>query len=325
MPSFRIFLVRHEERYVDGLWDCPLTPSGVQRSCKGLLDRLVQLGACRTDGVNVYCSPTLRTVQTIVPFMQKCIEYPDVKRPTIMFEDSLYELLNNKIKHYCGMKDKPKYTSTKIFYHEVDMINDLVNWMEKNFMRSCRDRMRILINRVHEYSTYDILESNLMDMLESIMFGVDSYIISGDTTPYIETDMGINTVQTLKYIASDMEDVNVDKCIDETYVSVIDIDEYYNDMKDGECEDKLMLQMRTNGLVEKIITDEAYQNAVYVSHSATIREILKNLVLCFDDNEENKELYDSVSQTEIPMGSVVEVVINKEPNNNWIDVITYNQ
>jgi broad specificity phosphatase PhoE len=90
-----IYLVRHEERYQHGLFDCSLTCGGIC-SAKYKLPNKIDI-----TNPNIYCSPLLRTVQTIYPFAKK-------HNLKIRLEDSLYEFVNHQTSHYIDLPKVPK-------------------------------------------------------------------------------------------------------------------------------------------------------------------------------------------------------------------------
>jgi broad specificity phosphatase PhoE len=79
-----IFLLRHEERFEPPSFFTPLTRNGLNNAEK-LIDKLIQIPLDE-----IYCSPFLRTVQTIYPY---CIS----NNREINIENSLYEINNPHI------------------------------------------------------------------------------------------------------------------------------------------------------------------------------------------------------------------------------------
>jgi len=61
-----LYLLRHESRNGNSNFATPLTPEGLSRAENELCDKLEEL-----DIDTIYCSPFLRTIQTIYPFCKR--------------------------------------------------------------------------------------------------------------------------------------------------------------------------------------------------------------------------------------------------------------
>ena len=61
----KLYILRHEERTIDATFFAPLTEKGLHNS-KILVSNLDNLGITK-----IYCSPFIRTMQTIYPFSIK--------------------------------------------------------------------------------------------------------------------------------------------------------------------------------------------------------------------------------------------------------------
>lgn len=61
----KIYILRHEDRTIDCSFFGPLTKKGLINSGK-LIDKLEKLNIDE-----IYCSPFIRTMQTIYPFVEK--------------------------------------------------------------------------------------------------------------------------------------------------------------------------------------------------------------------------------------------------------------
>lgn len=61
-----IYLLRHESRNGNSNFETPLTPEGISRAENELCDKLEEL-----EIDTIYCSPFLRTIQTIYPFCKR--------------------------------------------------------------------------------------------------------------------------------------------------------------------------------------------------------------------------------------------------------------
>jgi len=79
-----IFLLRHEQRYTECTFFVPLTPHGLENS--HVLSNTIN----EINPDIIFCSPFLRTIQTIYPY---CKKY----NKKINIEYSLYEYLNPSI------------------------------------------------------------------------------------------------------------------------------------------------------------------------------------------------------------------------------------
>lgn len=80
----RLYILRHEERGPDYTFKSSLTPSGKYRAASSLKDKLMELNINK-----IYCSPFIRTLQTIEPYVYS-------KNITPNIEYSLCEDLGGK-------------------------------------------------------------------------------------------------------------------------------------------------------------------------------------------------------------------------------------
>jgi broad specificity phosphatase PhoE len=93
------YFVRHENRFLHGLADCSLTNEGIFSAKNELPEKFNMILSDNTIKINnIYCSPLLRTIQTI---------YPTAKLlgKQIKLEQSLYELVNSWTSHYTAFVD----------------------------------------------------------------------------------------------------------------------------------------------------------------------------------------------------------------------------
>lgn len=65
----KIYLLRHEERGNSIDYETPLNKKGLLRAEKTVIDTIENL--TNTNITNIYCSPFLRTIQTIAPYCRK--------------------------------------------------------------------------------------------------------------------------------------------------------------------------------------------------------------------------------------------------------------
>jgi len=119
----KLYILRHEERTSDATFFSPLTEQGLLNSNK-LVNKLEKLNITK-----IYCSPFIRTLQTIYPFV---IKYNNIK---INLEYNLIEIQHESIiapKSY-GV-ELPLYMA-KLFNYNPDYISamkpDMINYPER--------------------------------------------------------------------------------------------------------------------------------------------------------------------------------------------------
>jgi hypothetical protein len=89
-----LYFLRHENRYSHGLAECSLSHSGLE-SARHRLPKMLNQQTIQ----NIYCSPLLRTCQTIYQYaFNNCHK--------IKLEQSLYELVNKSTSHYTALVSK---------------------------------------------------------------------------------------------------------------------------------------------------------------------------------------------------------------------------
>ncbi|VBB18011.1 putative histidine phosphatase [Yasminevirus sp. GU-2018] len=107
--TISLHFMRHEQRYDTALIDCSLTSFGLSRALRKTF-----------PGINpnkVICSPILRTIQTVYPYVRN-------RGLSIKLEDSLYEMINDQSSHYNYMKYlipkiRPRSRLTKTDEHNM--------------------------------------------------------------------------------------------------------------------------------------------------------------------------------------------------------------
>tara|TARA_B100000795_G_scaffold260183_1_gene235801 strand:+ start:2454 stop:3095 length:642 start_codon:yes stop_codon:yes gene_type:complete len=93
----KIYILRHEDRYDQLTFDTSLTKKGLlnaNNKIKYLLEKYIN-----KENIIIYCSPFLRTIQTIYPFCKKF----NLK---INCENALYEFMNNDFENVFNINKK---------------------------------------------------------------------------------------------------------------------------------------------------------------------------------------------------------------------------
>ena len=306
-----IYLVRHENRFNCAVSDCSLTSDGLfssQFELPSSLDR-----AINGSGTKIYCSPTLRTLQTIV-------FYAKDNNIKIRPDEMIYELIANRIEHYYG-KTIPTMVDYNIYNHAqtairkaMSQIPDVQEFRETDFikpkrlsydelfanfiedMTECKELLQsaqfMLNSDVHTYKRKsrdhpDILINRVMQDITDTLSLVDGVIYMMDVPK--DTEMIFNRFDEIDelLLSADkaLTEYDIVNFVDHKYAETADFriaDHIENCIKDNpksESESIESLQKRIQQLVLRIVSDAEYQNAIYVSHAAPIAAII--VCLCF--------------------------------------------
>lgn len=287
MNEFCIYISRHENRYENGLFDCSLTLNGMYNAIKETTRKLLSDKYIKdSTNVNVYCSPNLRTIQTIIPF---CLEYSKEKKMSFKFEDSIYELLDHNIKHYYKFETKPMIKDTHFYYKELKYAQELFDKIKKCEYLRAREICEILIRSLNDPITgkWDHIYpdvSNAIHILNMMIVEMDTMINNKNTDSSYALLLNYTT-NVIKII----KNYNVNDYIDNQYKSIIDLNTFWknninNCANDHESNSDVIF--RTSELVNEIMTNDNYKNSIYVSHSNVISSIVCNILKYIYEGDE---------------------------------------
>lgn len=344
--NFVLYFIRHENRFPHGLADCSLTNDGIY-SAKYEIPNVMN-GQSKVK--NIYCSPLLRTCQTIYQYA-KTNDYP------IKLEQSLYEFTHSWTSHYTALaknqaipqinKDSNdvlclyklqydflskirKNIDTESKNPDIDMLRDLKLDLN-HFLAMINDDHYTYITKFRYH--YDKKITTVMDNITFCILYIDGMIVGkmprveipSDKKPF---DMIINLIDESLNI---LKSYDITKCIDKSYQSSISISDHLVE-KDIETFDDLI--NRTKTIVDLMMDQSEYQDSIYVSHLTTINALITNIfkymskddvsALQFLNHYYNKsyESFDSFCKlNQIPIGSIHKITINKSLNRVIIDHI----
>lgn len=308
--SFSIHLIRHENRFNCAISDCSLTTDGLYSSQYELPDKLDQsIKTGRSDPndpIKIYCSPTLRTLQTIWFYAKN----HNIK---IRVDQLIYESIANRIEHYYG-KSIPVTTDYNVYGHGLQLLdraygmcpnsdgalglddidgssdildtNELVyDLKETKFLLQCAQF--VLNSDVHTYRTKnqahpDIMINRVINSVTEALTSTDCTIYALDEEEYSNESQVIDDLDNICcFITNAMDalkEYNFDKYVDHTYDSGFSIashiESYRRDHPEATHETIDCLVMRIDTLVQNIMHDPEYQNAAYVSHASPIASII---------------------------------------------------
>lgn len=299
MTIFTIYLVRHENRLLNALYDCSLTNDGIYSSQSDMIEKIYH----EHRKFNIYCSPTLRTLQTIYTYAK----HNDVK---INLEDSLYEFMCHWTSQYIYMDNIPKITSDMnmlCLYHDhynylleiKDLVSQLSNMDShdtyyKDHLYKIKNSLTRLIFMVNDdhlgYLTkksshyikniYDVIEKMTYVILCTDIATSKGYI----DDPYFIAEIKKHGLVKLMNIYIDdainiFELFNMMLTVNNNYESLINLNKiaetYKIEKKRKETYEDIII--RTHKLSFNIINNNQYQNSIYVSHLTTINAIIVNL------------------------------------------------
>jgi len=138
----KIILLRHGDRFNSPLFETPLTQKGFEQADKIATD-LSSLNI-----TEIYCSPFLRTIQTIYPYCFK-------NKMEINIENALYE---------CTLGSDFNESNIRHHYSEhlknFSMFKDIIN---KNYISFCN------INEINKKNTLSSIKSRVFEFLKKIV------------------------------------------------------------------------------------------------------------------------------------------------------------
>ena len=203
-----LYFVRHENRFLHGLADCSLTNEGIFSSKNELPGKFnMNVDDNKVTINNIYCSPLLRTVQTIYPTAR-------LLGKQIKLEESLYELVNSWTSHYTVFANSDK--KLPMIDHNIKSIISLY-FIQFNFLFKIKNRLETLprdnplaktwdewikINQTHDSEEKSIIQAyiNVLIELKSnldlflVMINDDRYTyVTKNIRKYIHDDPNISS------------------------------------------------------------------------------------------------------------------------------------
>ena len=330
MSSITLYLIRHEKRLAHGLYDCPLTDSG-------LISAIYKIAKYNfTKPFNIYCSPLLRTLQTIYPLAQ-------LHNTKIKLDDSLYEYVNNWQSHYAILDDLPKIkpfqenTVFDIIPNKIDKIKEVYTGESKQtksyilplFCNYYKELFRIIDKIIINKDTIDKAYKNIIqslsepcdlyvlqeikDALNTLSSGLNVFCEISKKYPIPITQNIVQISKNLNFATLSIDTILIGKnptdvfldnvyeihdcftivmgllstcvelfekhdimnVIDTDYQSLISTRDFCVDRKQETFE---QLSSRTKPITIKMLTEEQYQNSIYVSHLSCLNAIIINII-----------------------------------------------
>ena len=312
--GFVIYLIRHEERYDNGLIDCSLTIKGQKNSqhhIYNILNKDEDLK--KIPQINIYCSPFLRTIQTIFPFVYHLSEKYNFNN-TIMLEDSLYEMMHENIEHYFKLQNKPKLNGIiNFFYNEYNLIkkihNYIINQKYKKAQIECTNLLYYIQSNYYE-------KNKILILINQLIINLDKKILA--------TANNNECTDIINELYKEFNISNMNIYLDPHYKQLININNYYNNSIDLN-ENFDMLKLRTKLLCNNMISNNSYKNGIYITHLSVIQAIIINLFELVYGINWKKSLYkqlniskisDFMNSYNILPGTIIKLCIN----NNKITV-----
>ena len=270
-----IYLIRHEKRFNDGLNECSLTPEGI-KSALTKFDTLI------TDkDLPIYCSPMLRTIQTIYPYAKK-------NNKIINLDNTLYEYIGNNISHYSMKKKLPtiECLSSTNFY------NDLHQYF---------------MNNIINYKT----ESQLLEQLKIFIIFLQSYVFNDDITDILG-------IITKLIVQLDKQETSRKDIYDDIQTIYKILKKYKMSDNFRSLDKKIIIKketyedviIRTQDLTKQMLKEDG----IYITHLTTLNALLINLY-----KEIYKDKYCEMLKTQndldycknnvFPMGCIIKLQI----------------
>jgi broad specificity phosphatase PhoE len=266
MSAFNIYLIPDSECYGDRLIDCSLTKKGMYHADTELPSKLFDDKTISSlDIVNIYCSPTLRTIQTITPFIKGCAQKNKI--PVLMFDDSISDIRSDAIKHYFTMKSMPRFTEASPYNNEIGIIIDITCCINNADYMTARKYLKLLISVLSDV----ICDS--VDELNKILVYIDRKINNAQQEDNMYSD--IDVMAKLCDIIEKLQSFAINQFVGD-HKQLINIDTYNGES--GSEETPEMLIARTEAIVDKMFTDDMYKNSVYVTHISVIQAIRYNIL-----------------------------------------------
>jgi broad specificity phosphatase PhoE len=274
--KFTIYLIRHESRYDIPVYDCSLAPLGMFNAQTTIIEKIESIMKNKKIK-NIYCSPFLRTIQTIYPFALKY-------NRKINIENGLYEKVSHDIKHYALFKTLPKmnvneemsfyYNEHKLFMSYLsNQTNDIGCKYFSCLSNTINDKITILTNNKLVEKNIKQIHNDINRMTYLVSFNMlhNEHELKNDDDKMKMID---ECNKYNKKLCDKFEKCNMVNNIDLNYHSIIDIDDH---MKNTTEEDNEILSSRINKLITHVINNSSYHDSLYVTHKAIIESILENL------------------------------------------------
>lgn len=207
--NLSLYFIRHENRFLHGLADCSLTNEGIFSSKNELPNKInMIIGDNKATINNIYCSPLLRTIQTIYP-TAKLLE------KQIKLDESLYELVNSWTSHYTVFANFDK--KLPMIEHNDKSIIPLY-FVQSNFLFKIKNKLETLpknnpltktwdewinLNQTNDLEERSIIQAyiNMLIELKSdldlflVMINDDRYTyVTKNIRKYIHDDPNISNV-----------------------------------------------------------------------------------------------------------------------------------
>lgn len=339
--KFVLYFVRHENRYAHGLADCSLTHDGIY-SARHELPKIMN---DQPNIQNIYCSPLLRTCQTIY-------QYAKDNNHLIKLEQSLYEFVNRWTSHYTILAinnglpqiNKDSNDILCLYKHQYSFLLKIKgkfkqsDWTSESKiakmeiltdLRQDLDNFIIMMNDDHyTYMTkfrfsYDKYITKVMEFVTHCILYIDGLIVGKIPTMNIPNDKNAFNilVDLIDKSLNILESFNITEQIDKSYDSVINISECLMGKNIETLCDSID---RTKLIVDKMMNCSEYQNSMYISHLTTINALIVNVFKnMFQDNisalqslnEQFNHSFDSFDSfcelNPIDIGSIHKITIDK--------------
>ena len=310
MAKFTIYIMRHENRHEDGLFDCSLTSDGMYKAIVNIPEKLNNdKYISESSTIAVYCSPNLRTIQTIYPFCSEAVK--NGKSIKLKYEDSLYERLNYNIQHYFNLNHKPRIGNFNFYCKEIENLNAVLKLINVNLM-DAKNMCRLVIQSIYDpVSSFENGKWNhAFPIIKTVIKKLNRAVVNIDIAQHFEIknkkyiDL-CNTIldDIIKIQTLLTDNFGNDQFVDREYTSLIDLDTFWDDsvipMND---ENPNALLVRTTKIVHTMMTDDNYKNSIYVAHSTIISSIVCNILKwVYKDNMDenfNKFINDCTSESD---------------------------
>ncbi len=183
----KIYILRHEERTIDCTFFAPLTKKGLENSIK-LSNYLLPLNIDE-----IYCSPFIRTLQTITPYINKT-------HKKLKLEYGLIELKHESIIPPKSHNVKlPDYLA-EFFNYDIDYTS-LININQIKYPENINDlKNRVYFFLRHLLIKYHKTNKNILLVTHQ---GVCSIILSILKVPYFENQSTKKQLDNKKQLETD--------------------------------------------------------------------------------------------------------------------------
>lgn len=297
-----LYFIRHENRYPNGLADCSLTHDGIY-SARHELPKII---SAQPKIQNIYCSPLLRTCQTIY-------QYAKDNNHLIKLEQSLYEFVSGWTRHYSVLAQsvgvpqikqddekvlclyKNQYILLLKIKQKLEQWSDNESEKEKDNelkdteliselkeLKQDFDFLNIMMNDDHyTYMTksryhYDNKITKIIENITYCILLIDGLIIG--KMPRINIPSEKKPNQILLNVVNEsvriIESYDIAKQIDKSYESVIQITDFLVGKENETISDAIH---RTKYIVDLMMESPEYNNSIYVSHLDMINTLIVNV------------------------------------------------